>query len=1763
MSQLDALRATQSVHDRLVDFSVDDCFARDSRLTRIARRIWAGNPQEGGLVSDLWVEGAFPARTSGITLDDLVARRAFDADLRDQLQRTDAIPRDRFLYTHQAAALQTASEAAPSHHRPSMVVTAGTGAGKTEAFLLPILNDLYSSPASGEPGVKCLILYPMNALVNDQVDRLYSWLQGQDRVTIFHFTSATPENAKQADREGVPRWDACRMRTRMEARGLETPDGVARAPSERGCIPDIVITNYSMLEYMLCRPQDAVFFGPALRAIVLDEAHLYTGTLAAEMTLLLRRLLLHCRRTPGEVMQIATSATLGTGAGNDLRDFGATIFSKDSSEVRVIAGEPAAIVLEAEAPPARPPHPEDLISVTWLDGPSMETSEDEPRLVEDPEAAGRLAKHLPLLVAPEVVPDALRYPAQMLARTLPHAPLIHLLAEELWQHRRVRLDHLSMSLWGREDTTALTATVQLLQLGASARSAALDLPVIPHRIHALARPADGLSLCINEDCVAAEELRLLPLGRVSADAEDHCAACGGITLALARCDVCGEWLLAADATKESVRAALQMNDRVELYSLTETTGATAVIDPRTGRRSGVGGHGHQFWTVNRCPHCDAARENFRPFASSVSLTISILAESLLAEIPPYPSVNNRWLPAKGRRLLTFSDSRSRAARLGPGLTRQHEIQLIRAAIASVVHQNLASDEDMIAAIQGDIEEYEGKLADPALSPALRQHTEKKLSQSLQELEAATAGGSIADWAAALAGNSRLAQVLDREMGIRQAAGRWSQQTWESNAASVCSRIPFYLAREFASPSRGVMSSETLGLVEVTYPGLDTLKAPGSFLGTLPTETARAALRSAWTELLAALCDTLRMDGVVTTGSDEEDFGYDYGGRVIGTWASLDREHGRSLVRFIGATARQRRRAFAVSVLQAAGLPRDTAAEQAPVLLQTAFEQLLAHAGDLDWIERSTRQSKSGPPADAIRLVFGSLGLRRPRRLYRCSRTGQVWPRTVVGCAPLSGNNQTLDPVAENDLDRDPRVGRLRREYLTSDIFRVGLWAEEHSAQLSAQETRRLQDLFKHGMRNVLSATTTLELGIDIGGLNAVLLGNVPPGKANYLQRAGRAGRRADGSSIVMTFARPQPYDRDVFHHFDSYLDRPFRQPCVILDRERVVMRHFQAFLLGRFFRAVHPPDRHVGAMNAYGRMGLFAGVPLPPLWERGEQDKPSVIQPEPIHFEAGPIPEWWNPRLGARGLEAQFVQFLNWLKDYDDGTIESAAEDLFSGTNLAEADWEDLMRGAAQSFAAATETWNDEYSQLLGAWTAGRDKAQCNAIRYQLAAMHDLTVIEALADGQFLPHYGFPIGLQKLRVIAPDERRKHVAREEDQYRLERGSLLALAEYVPGSQLLVGGKLITSHGLLKHWTGADLNTYVGLRGQYAQCVNRHIYYSIAGDLGSCPICGAGPKHAPANMLFPRHGFSGAAWDPPRWSTDVERVGTPQTASMTFTQHGQKDLTRTDVGSIKGLVARYRENGELLVYNAGEHGEGFAICLKCGYAESERKQGGGRMKLPAGFEAHAPLISTNKWKTCWGANEAPVLRNFSLAAREITDTLLLDFSRCPGMPPGNEELATTLGYALQQGGAELLQLDPREIGVLIVDTGEIGNYKGAVLYDTTPGGAGHVRELLDRVGEWLPLARHRMYVDEQHHRDCRSACFDCLLTFDSQEMSRRDKFVRPLAVEVLDALLAGRPISSLQTNPVGIASPADASQTRGSSEERLKRAQSQQQHHRVDF
>jgi len=197
-----------------------------------------------------------------------------------------AVNPDRPLYLHQEEAVRKVFG-----EERNVVVATGTGSGKTEAFLYPILLHLYQEFRRGElgPGVRALVLYPMNALANDQRDRLgdISCLLQQSRsgfrFTFGQYIGETPED----DENDTGRHAADRIANRL-------PGELVLRKEMRNTPPHVLLTNYSMLEYLLIRPSDSPLFdngaARSWKFLVLDEAHQYRGSRGIEMAMLLRRL---------------------------------------------------------------------------------------------------------------------------------------------------------------------------------------------------------------------------------------------------------------------------------------------------------------------------------------------------------------------------------------------------------------------------------------------------------------------------------------------------------------------------------------------------------------------------------------------------------------------------------------------------------------------------------------------------------------------------------------------------------------------------------------------------------------------------------------------------------------------------------------------------------------------------------------------------------------------------------------------------------------------------------------------------------------------------------------------------------------------------------------------------------------------------------------------------------------------------------------------------------------------------------------------------------------------------------------------------------------------------------------------------------------------------------------------------------------------------------------------------------------------------------
>ena len=1719
MGQVDALSMVAHLRRRLVDLAVSENHIRDSKLSQVSRRVWQGPSEDGGLVSEIWVEGAFPPRLSNDSLKTLSDEGLFPADLCRHLDDCDAFPADRLLYDHQSESLRKA--VAAEVVQPTLAITAGTGHGKTEAFLLPMLANLWSAPERQKNGgMRCLILYPMNALVSDQVDRIYRWLKGQSRITVFHFTSETPEDANRANNRGEPAWENCRMRTREEARGRESHEGRRLHAEPFGNVPDIVITNYSMLEYMLCRPQDACFFGPDLRCIILDEAHLYTGTLAVEIMMLLRRVRERCGVSPSSILHIATSATLG-GDDENLRVFGSSLFSTDRSNTIVIRGQYGDNALGKEecAPLARAT----ALEVSQYANFDIQTLTPESGLIDDnPETVSNLREFANRLVSCATVDQAEKKhptsPACFLEETMKRAPLIRQMAEILGADKgnALSLNDLADTLFpGELGNEKRNATIALLRLAAVARKRSQDLPLVPHRLHFLFRAPAGLSVCLNPECSGPDVHRiesagcLQPLG-------DHCRHCQHVLLPICRCQNCDDWALAAHTNQES--SALEPGyhasprERQTYYLLVRTEDLDlqeVVVDSQNGEIRGHGAPGVSLWEAprkaddprfQRCPTCKSSwepvydvdildrRNTCQSLVGGRRYALSVTAETILSDLPPDRSVSRNWKPAEGRRLLCFSDSRAGAARLGPLLTQQHEMQVIRAAMARCV--NKLHPYAIVEVLNEEIGNLKLRLSNGGMPDLHRTYFEEELEKKKEQLRQAEGGTPFSNYASLVGQQEELLQILDRETAETHRADNFGQSDWEKNGQKVRRHIEGIVAKELGQLLKRRVSVESVGLLEIVYPGIEKLSVPPVVEEKLPRQV-RHKIADVWPEIVAMLLDDTRRNGCVEWSEFTQSRKWLDENPLTGRWLTRTRR-GWNATAFVGATPRQLRRAFVADVLLAAGCVEkdmDILSEQ---ILCGVFDQLFESAGNglmrFGWLEREGNHQTGIEEADkAIRILLDRLSVRVPIQLFRCEASGTIWTRTVLGWAPVEGCLGTLRVISSDQLDSDARWGRARREFKESSIFNQGLWAEEHSAQLSPHENRRLQDLFKLGIRNILSSTTTMELGIDIGGLNGVLLGNVPPGPANHRQRAGRAGRRSDGSAVVVTYARDSEFDREVFRLFGDFLNRELRKPTIFVNRQRIITRHLHAVLLSEFLRSKQP--LRTGAMHAYGRMGAFCGEDeFPDYWKRDSQSKPA-----------------WPPP--GNGITGQFRDFLNELKTMD-GEIRSRLCLLARHTGVKTDDvdtWRDFVSSAVRVFERAVSEWEKEITQLREAWdeipsspqsVVSREVAKANSIRHMVKSLCQITVIEWLADRRFLPRYGFPINVQRLTVRrGVDEGYRDSSKPDERYGLERSSLLALREYVPGSRILVGGRIATSQGVRKHWTDSNLNEALGLQYFSLECPEEHIYVRQSPN-ELCPRCNLPPLKK-RQLVFPRFGYTTAGWENMPLGTNVERIGIQSICPTAFTEETEGEKTENFAG-VAGARVVYREEASLLVRNHGKHHRGFAICTRCGFAMSEDEFGQGKIDLPASFASHASIFSSNVHSFCWEKRikSAPVLRNRVLAARELTDMVLLEW---PNAHSRMRDGVYSLGHALLLAGAQCLEIDQRELGMELVPLRE-GNL-GIVIYDTSPGGAGHCQELIHMGRDWITTTRRILFVDEKHHLRCRRACLDCILDFSGQHSASR--------------------------------------------------------------
>ena len=756
---------------------------RSSALREYLEKLYARDPGEpGSLLADPVLEATFgwkraEADMQGLAESGLLRQKlvsAMDSPPREYREEY-RFPNDRKPFQHQLECWRLLLDEIPR----SVLVTSGTGSGKTECFLVPILEDLARERAEvgALAGVRALFLYPLNALINSQRDRLRAWCNGfGNDIRFCLYNGETPEAATARDqtRAGAEQISRSALRDRPAS---------------------VLVTNSTMLEYMLVRTKDRPILQQSrgkLRWIVLDEAHTYIGSQAAEMALLLRRVLHRFEANPSHVRFVATSATIGgSGASDDLRRFLVQISGVRWSRVHVVTGK-------RRVPPLPPLDPDRV-----------------------PQNVRRLSD--------ESLYDALcHHPATRAIRS--------------------RLAERPATMKALREETGLDnhGVTALLEKASTARSD--DQPLLPLRVHLFHRTQRGLWACVNSDCSGRDRVvgRGWDFGTVFPSRRTRCEYCDFPVFELAACCECGQEYLSAEETFAGDTGERKLNPRIDAEDIDEfqlevdlddaDDGRDETSDLSRGRRLICGrgldaehieecrlGRDHTLdagedgtpvrlspivsgpMTCLRCGARDHRHRLFRELRVGAPFSLSTIVPTALEHTPPMRRGAN--LPSQGRRLLGFSDSRQGSARLAVRLQQEAERNRVR----SILYHALAAERRVTDTRK--LREEIDALRQSG-SPALRSILEQK-EADLVKARAASGLGTL-PWKEA-------AERLKGDSSLRRMHAYFRKVTYL--LADLDKFADFCLYREFFRRPKRMNSAETMGLISLRYPALEGREPP--------------------------------------------------------------------------------------------------------------------------------------------------------------------------------------------------------------------------------------------------------------------------------------------------------------------------------------------------------------------------------------------------------------------------------------------------------------------------------------------------------------------------------------------------------------------------------------------------------------------------------------------------------------------------------------------------------------------------------------------------------------------------------------------------------------------------------------------------------------------------------------------------------------------------------------------------------------------------
>jgi ATP-dependent helicase YprA (DUF1998 family) len=1422
-----------------------------------------------------------------------------------QLKRLNWPFGDAPLFAHQEAALRAAESGR------NVIVKTGTGSGKTEAFLLPVLSGILRAREQGVQGTKAILLYPMNALANDQLGRLRALIRDSGMPITFALYTGDSETVARTLGEPV------------EGNELTRRDDIRRNP------PDIVLTNYKQLEFLLVRKADRPLFSPALRYLVLDEIHSYRGALATELAFLIRRLKARCGLKPGDLRSIGTSATVSQDAGGDaaLAKFAADLFA-EPFDVGDIIGER---YRDHAAP--REPYLPPVVELTDAEV-GIFRHEDEPALIRLTEKlCGRKA---PAIGSPHTNIRTLMEGNRLVGalRAAGEEPRTF---GEIAEKLRVDVPEL------KDVSSPLLERLIEAYLLVGSYGSDEEPPILRPKLHTFFHGVYDVGLCMNPDCRT-----------LVADGSERCHECDSAVRPAVLCRTCGQDFVKVRFDPEHPERTFANDDFV-------SDDDTGFITPAlVGERDEVEGepedNGEEQEAAARRAH-----RGRRPAARKrlVQAWVDHVTGSIYDDEPQSVPAENRSLQHVLRgHVSTCPVCNSR-------YTRGEVLTLLRTGVASSVsvlgthHLDKVPEDErkllVFADNRQDAAHQAGYMGDRHRQFALRHAIESTVR------DAGTAGIALQDVP------NRVLEIFQRIGFAKRNLTRDEQAYWRRT-------LEYDAAGEFCRAAHQRIALENLALVEVQYEFLDKVGSDARFI-----ECCRRA-RVEPTKglmLVRAILDFMRRRRAVSF-----DFYQLFLDPRRAPWSYLTvepynlavAEHERGAAYFM-LDRPEALRSKSVSGIKFEALVKDAERGALGGIAQLIYEKagLGATIGE-EWIrsvvallvDYEILESPPMVPDPVRRHLGGKRPLQVSKRVVRLVRATKGWRCkkcsiwrpyrddacfATTSCTGQSSDLIVAEPDAENYYVSLYTTDRPRR-----------LKAQEHTAQIDQDTRARREQEFKEGRLEALVCSPTLELGVDIGDLKSVLLRNAPHGPANYVQRAGRAGRSLR-IGFVSTFCSTGPHDRHCFEDPSWLVRGEFRPPIVRLNNDKVLIRHVRSFALEELNED----------------FSWLMGDLLEDL-----QDPAKLKRDKYAPLIEGLAAE--SRRIG----EAAQVVFQR--KD----TVSEAVAAFPADFERAVADWHRQVVRLHQEFHQFARIVSTKESEQ-------KRRARERAYRELTTDREKAFVLSYFAEAGLLPSYQFPIDTFALDPGVADTPT-----------LRRPAWIALFEFAPGNMVYANGHKLKS--IRAFFEGGARGPGSDRGADHSGRVEPYCF---------CDRCGFATRSTPNNCPQCSQSISRRAEVALIESYEAEentQITSAEDSRQRLTFKREEHLLDDRDGDVtlfpyEFVTLEFRPRAELLVTNWGrrtarsEEGERFDLCQNCG---RHRPHG-----LPPRL---AERWEENHRNICNGQMNTYVL-GYAFPADVLIVPVHAQLAR-PGEEEG-KAFCRTLGKALVVGAQEILEVEQDEI------------------------------------------------------------------------------------------------------------------------------------------